>query len=166
MRGPLLALVLALSPALLLVDGCATASPGARLIRPTVKLTRVRAVTADPTGVTVEAVVRIDNPNVFPLLLERVEYQLELDHRVTAHGETTASLTVPPRGTADGPVRLRAPFREALAAGAVLLLMGEIPYTLTMTAYLSTPIRPLAIPLIEEGKLSLRDMVPDEEARP
>lgn len=153
MRGVMVA-------ALLCAAACATSAPGARFVMPTGRIEKVTGLALDATHVTLHAVLRVDNPNIFPIHLEKVSYVLELDHKTAGDGETTAPLQVPARGSATAPMDLRTPHREALAAGAALLLLGKVPYTLRMTAHLSTPVGPVGLPILDEGVVELRNGVP------
>jgi LEA14-like dessication related protein len=107
-----------------------------------------------------QATIRVENPNPFPIRLSKVSYDVVLDQRVTGHGETASSLEIPGHGTAEAPVWMRAPIREAMAAAAVLMLMGEVPYELRMTAYLWTPLKDVEIPVSDEGVVKMQDLLP------
>jgi LEA14-like dessication related protein len=144
-----------------LVAGCVTGPAGApRLEPPRVLLKSIRAISVDAQGVTAQGTILVENPNPFPLRLDRVAYALTFEGRPTATGETTEPMDVPARGTVTAPVTMRAPVRAALAAGAVLLLMGELPYTLTLKLHFWSPVGSISVPLQQEGRLALRDLVP------
>ncbi len=145
---------------LLWCAACATSAPGVRFVMPTGHIERFTGMGMDGRAVTLHTVLRVDNPNVFPLHLEKVSYVLELDHKLAGEGETTAPLEIPGHGSATAPLDLRTAHREALAAGAALLLLGRVPYTLRMTAHLATPVGAIGLPIIDEGVVELRNGVP------
>ncbi|MEW5847223.1 MAG: LEA type 2 family protein [Myxococcota bacterium] len=144
--------------AVALSSSCAT-TRASQLIMPTIKLHRLSALTFDSNGLVAEAQLNIDNPNPFPLRMEKVSYALTFEGRPTARGETVDSVEVPARGSALAKVTLRAPYRAVAAAGAVLLLMGELPYTLEMWVDFYTPLGPARVPVKEEGKLTLPQLL-------
>ena len=74
--------------------------------------------------------------------------------RTAPHGVTAQAVEIPARNSRVVPVNIRAPFRESLAAGAVLLLMGRLPYALRMTLHLDTPVGAIPLPLTHEGTLT------------
>lgn len=140
--------------------GCATSAPGARFVLPRVNVQRVRTLHFDSKGLLAEAVLDIENPNPVPIRLDRVTYELTVENRPTATGQTTEPIEIPARGNTLTPVQLRAPYNSVLAAGAVLFFMGELPYVLTMTAHFETPIGTVKVPIRHEDKLRINDILP------
>lgn len=137
---------------------CATPGGPGQLIMPIVKLHDIRALRLEGDGLVAEVTMQVDNPNPFPLHMQRVSYALTFENRPTATGETNQPLDIPAKGNVLAPVTLKAPFRAGLTAGAVLLLMGEIPYTLEMKVAFATPLGPITIPVTQKGKLQLPDV--------
>ena len=144
-----------------LAAACATAPKGApRIEPPRVTLATIRAINVDANGVVAQGTIKVENPNPFPVRLQKVSYAMTFEGRPTATGETMAPLDVPAGGTATAPVTIRAPVRAALAAGAVLFLMGELPYQLDLTLDFWSPVGSISVPLTQDGTLALRDLVP------
>jgi len=147
------------------VTGCATTPPGAPFVLPRIHVQRVRTLHVDSKGLLAEVLINVENPNPFPIRMDKVTYDLSFENRPTATGETLQPLTIPARGNTLTTVQLRAPLQSVMAAGAVLLFMGEVPYTLTMTAHFNTPAGQVKVPIRHEDKLRLLELPGSSPAR-
>jgi LEA14-like dessication related protein len=137
---------------------CATLAPGLRFLTPRISIHHVRALQLDTQGLITEVALRVENRNPFPLFLSRVTYSVAFEGRPTAHGETVDPLDIPANGRRLVHVKMRAPYGPALAAGAVLLLIGEIPYTLKMELHFEARIGTLVVPVTDEGRLTVSNL--------
>lgn len=133
---------------------CATLTNALRgLSMPRVSIEELRSLRATMQGLTGEAVLRIDNPNTFPLNLERVGYDLQIGGRSAATGETVKPLSVAADGEALAPIGLRAPLQSAVLAGIEFFQKGQVPYALTFNVHFNTRLGPIKVPVTHEGIL-------------
>lgn len=126
---------------------------------PSAHVTSLRAAMVDSRGLLAKVLLRVENPNPFPILVERVDWELDVEGRSTAVGQTTDPVRVPPLGHQDVGVDVRAGHRESLGAGALLMMTGRAPYTLRMTLQVGTPLGHMGLPLRQTGELALVDLL-------
>ena len=152
MRKTGLAILLALA------SGCAGLKDLARSAFQEPKLTfrsaKVQAL--DLEGATVAFLFDLSNPNAIGLDVARAGYAIEIDGTRIVAGDLPAGLAIPANGTApiSFPVRVR--FRDV--PGVVSLLgkgRDELPYKLSGTLGVRTPIGILDLPLSHSDRLRL-----------
>lgn len=142
----------------LLAAGCAGLSDLAHSAfsepRLTFRSATVQAVDLD--GATVAFLFDLTNPNAIGVTLARGGWLLELDGKRAAAGDLPAGLSIPANGTTpiSFPVRIR--FRDV--PGIVSLLASgkaDVPYRISGTLGVQTPIGILDVPLSHSDRLRL-----------
>lgn len=143
----------ALALVLVLAAACATPPPGAQLVLPTVTLSRIGTLHLAEKGVYAEAEMLVENPNPFPLWVDKLDWRMTLRGHAAGVGESVGGVKVPPLGSAKVPVRLLMPPDRVLDSGLALLMEGGIPYRLDVVAHFKTPVMTFKVPVWTEGRL-------------
>lgn len=141
-----------------LAAGCAGLKDLARSAFQEPKLTyrSAKLQSLDLEGATVAFLFDLSNPNAIGLNLARASWAIEVDGTRVAAGDLPAGLAIPANGTAplSFPVRVR--FRDV--PGIVSLIgsgKDELPYRLSGSLGVRTPIGILDLPLSHSDRLHL-----------
>lgn len=124
--------------------------------QPTLTFRSASLQSLDLEGATLAFRFDLENPNSVGLDLARAGYAIEIDGTRIVAGDLPAGLAIPARGTApiSFPVRVR--FRDV--PGVVSLLTSgkeDIPYKLSGTLGVRTPIGIVELPLSHSDRVSL-----------
>jgi LEA14-like dessication related protein len=119
-----------------------TLSAGAvfpRIREPEFTITGIEIMKAELINTRLKVGLRIDNPNLFPLTLTSLSYELYGQGRFWAEGEETEILLVPPGASAEKELRLVMNFidmdRSLLDR---IIARGQVPYRFTGEAEAAT----------------------------
>lgn len=118
----------------------------------TPEVARVTAVT--PQGLELDVQVRVDNPNAFPLLAERVAGTLYVggDQKL-GDGVAKPGSSIPARGSALVPSRIQVRWADVSVLGP-LLLREAVPYTFRGDVTLGGEDLNVTLPFSLTGQLS------------
>jgi LEA14-like dessication related protein len=119
----------------------AAAASFPRIRLPGFTITSIAVMRAELINTRFRVDLRIDNPNIFPVKLSSLGYELYGTGRFWADGKMTANLEVPPKGSADTRLNLVMNFinmkRELLDE---VIALGQVPYRFTGEALVDTGI--------------------------
>jgi LEA14-like dessication related protein len=127
-------------------DAASGPSLSARAVFPRIRppeftITSIAVMRAELINTRFRVDLRIDNPNVFPVNLSSLGYELYGAGRFWADGKMKTSLEVPPRGSAETRLNLVMNFinmrRELLDQ---VIALGQVPYRFTGEALVDTGI--------------------------
>jgi hypothetical protein len=117
----------------------AAAAAFPRIRAPEFVITSLAIMRAELINTRLRADLRIDNPNLFPVNLSSLRYELYGAGRFWAEGEIKTSLEVPPKGSAETRLNLVMNFinmrRELLNE---VIALGQVPYRFTGEALIDT----------------------------
>jgi LEA14-like dessication related protein len=103
-----------------------------RIREPEFNITGIEIMKADLINTRLKVDLRIDNPNLFPLTLSELSYELYGQGRLWAEGEETEILLIPPESSAEKELRLVMNFidmdRKLLDR---IIARGQVPYRFT-----------------------------------
>lgn len=121
---------------------------------PTLTPEVARVVAVTPRGLDLDVEVRVDNPNPFPLIAERVKgtVYVDGDHKL-ADGAATPGSSIPSRGSARVPSRVHLAW-ENLSGLGPLLLRETVPYTFRGEVTLGGEDLNITLPFSLAGQLS------------
>jgi LEA14-like dessication related protein len=121
--------------------GLAAAANFPRIRAPGFTITSIAVMRAELINTRLRVDLRIDNPNVFPVNLSSLGYELYGTGRFWADGKMTTNLEVPPKGSAETRLNLVMNFinmrRELLNE---VIALGQVPYRFTGEALIDTGI--------------------------
>ncbi|MDR0998685.1 MAG: LEA type 2 family protein, partial [Treponema sp.] len=110
-----------------------------RIRAPEFTITSIAVMRAELINIRFRVDLRIDNPNMFPVRLSSLEYELYGASRFWGDGKTTVNLEVPPGGYAETRLNLVMNFinmrRELLDE---VIALGQVPYRFTGEALIDT----------------------------
>jgi LEA14-like dessication related protein len=119
----------------------AAAASFPRIRTPGFTITSIAVMRAELINTRFQVDLRIDNPNMFPVNLSSLGYELYGTGRFWADGKMKTSLEVPPRGSAETRLNLVMNFinmrRELLNE---VIALGQVPYRFTGEALINTGI--------------------------
>jgi LEA14-like dessication related protein len=119
----------------------AAAASFPRIRAPEFTITSIAVMRAELINTRFQVDLRIDNPNIFPVSLSSLGYELYGTGRFWADGKVKTSLEVPPRGSAETRLSLVMNFinmrRELLNE---VIALGQVPYRFTGEALVDTGI--------------------------
>jgi LEA14-like dessication related protein len=107
---------------------------------------------------------RVDNPNPFPLSVQRVRFALQLDGRPAAEGEVESSFAIPAMASESVPGTGSITFPVVVRFGAVpgfakvMASKKEAPYAVSGAVFFRTPYGIVDVPMATEGVLGLPRM--------
>jgi LEA14-like dessication related protein len=155
MRTRSLTLVVALL--LPLATGCAALGAVARSVVETPKVTfdRLSLEALDLDGVTLGLNWNVDNPNGFPFKLSRLGWELQLDGRHAARGDTTKPIDVPAQGVANVAIPLRLRWAELPGLVQVAMKRDELPFKVSGVAAVGSTFGDIDVPFSREGKVAV-----------
>jgi LEA14-like dessication related protein len=129
------------APAMAPGPGLSATAAFPRIQAPEFTITSIAIMRAELINTRFRVDLRVDNPNVFPLRLSSLEYELYGAGRFWADGKTKLDLEVPPRGSAETRLNLVMNFinmrRELLDE---VIALGQVPYRFTGEALVDTGI--------------------------
>jgi len=101
---------------------------------------------------TLNSVMRISNPNGFPLPFRNMTYHLKLNDSEVADTRLSFDKNIPARGSADIRVPIRFQYGELLNGITILLKNREVTYQLSGTLDLGL----VEVPFSKTGKFALK----------
>lgn len=109
----------------------------------------------DLEGATLLLVFQVENPNPKDLHLAGARYALELDGRRAASGELPGGADFPAQATTPLTVPVRIRFQDLPPLLGMVFGRDSIPYRVTGTAQVRTPIGLMEIPFEHADRLTL-----------
>ena len=138
---------------LLLFIGCATLQQLAQsaFVQPTFSFKTVNLRDISLTGLTLDVVYHLDNPNTVGLDLAKVDYALSVEGRSVVSGSPPNGLAIPASGGADVtfPATLR--FADLAPLVEVFLSKDSASYHATGSLGVNTPVGLIFLPLQHDG---------------
>ena len=128
---------------LLLQGACATSGPVVQ--SPAVQLSAIELVDLGLQRQTFRLYFNVSNPNPFPLPVRRVQYQVFLESRQFAGGETAGRFTVPASGDGAFDISVDLDLMSSAASLVSLLRSGTsrpIPYQVNGSVAVGIPFTP------------------------
>lgn len=135
---------------LMLATGCASLST---LDPPDVTLVDIRAMEMTVFETTVEAVLRVSNPNPEPLAVEGAAFKLYLDGKKVGSGATPETVEVPRLGSAVLRATVHINNASALLRIKDILEERQVDYGLRGKLFVSRPNGTVRLGIEREGRL-------------
>jgi len=134
-----------------LVGSCAFLESIAQ--RPTVSLKRVDLQEVSFSGISVDFVLAVTNPNPIGLDLATLAYQITVDNHPFVEGHTNSALHLPAQGVGEAHVPVGIKFLDFAQSLESLFGKKQVPYTLATRLGFGTPAGVLEVPLSTSGQL-------------
>jgi LEA14-like dessication related protein len=132
-----------------LLGACAWLSSVAQ--RPTVSLRSVDLKEISFTGLSVDFVLAVTNPNPIGLDLARLVYQITVDGHQFVEGAANQALHLPAEGVGEAHVPVSVKFVDLAESLEALFTKRTVPYTLATRLGFGTPVGVLEVPLSTSG---------------
>lgn len=147
-------LLLSLATLAWLAVGCSKPKP------PTLTPRSARVTALKPDGVQLSLVLAAHNPNGFPLIVNAVSGNFELqDGTPLGSGSSAASFSVPSDGDQDLPVTLDVRFSSLSALAPYALAAKPLPYRIRGSARIGSDHLNVDVPYTIEGVLTAEQVI-------
>ncbi len=114
---------------------------------PEVSLQGLKVNKLNLTGIDLNLVMRLKNPNTFGFNLGKLNYAIQLAGQSVATGETSQAAAVPSKGTGEIRLPIKLDFLSAASSLKTALGGGSIECNISGGADLDTPFGNLALPI-------------------
>ncbi|MDD5556186.1 MAG: LEA type 2 family protein [bacterium] len=149
---------LAVAVAAACAQSCATLPEPGRVATPGVTLLEIRYREIGVAGLTMETDLLIENPNGFPVKIDRLTYSLSLDGVRFGHGSRRKKLTVGRHGEKRLSVPLRLSFVDMVASAVRAVRGGSGAYRIDGEMILRTSEGDHPRPFRKEGTVNVLRM--------
>ena len=135
-----------------LLSGCSLLGKK-KIAEPKLHLEDVQLANASLDGARLEFIIKVDNPNAFPLELDSVHYDLEFEGKPVGKGEVTKNLKVEKNSSTLIRLPVNVQLKNFFKSAASLIGKGTTPYHLKGAAKYGL----LKLPFEESGDLRYED---------
>ena len=135
-------------------SSAASAPPPPPFYRPEIELRNVRFAGAGMTGGAMDVVLRVYNPNDYPLRSPRVAYRLIVDKHEVAEGTYDTNVDVPARDSAVMRVPMKVGYTSVARGARSLLGDGTVDYRVLGRIHVDTPHGRLSSPYDRKGRFA------------
>jgi len=157
MRQRRLAVFVLTSLCLLPLTGCTSLLKAltAGIQEPTLEFDSLSVKRVDMSGMDLDVVFKVTNPNGIDLSLADVDFALKLEGEEVASERPTAGLRLPGKSTVLLPFSTQIRFAQMLAVGRAFLTHGSAKFRADGAVGIQTPVGILRLPFAKEGTVEM-----------
>ena len=130
------------------------------LQKPTLEFDSMRVKHVDMSGMNLDVVFRVTNPNGIDLSLADVDYSLKLEGEEVASARPQAGLRLPGKSTVLLPFSTQIQFAQMIAVGRTFLTRGSVQFLVDGVVGINTPVGIVRLPFSEEGSVAMPNRSP------
>ena len=125
---------------------------------PRVAIQKTSITGVDSSGLEIEFEVRVDNPNTFDLTLIGYSYDLQLMAVPFSSGRHQGEISFSAGQMTDLRLPVRIKFADLIAISRRLMEADRIPYHLTASLNIKTPLGDMAVPVDKSDSFQVPDI--------